>query len=193
MSVALAHPERLLLALDRALDHGVRLIIYGRSAVWLGFKNPPAEAATTQDVDAIIPNEQVQALADDMRFWDARDAVNEAFKSKGIYITHLFPENEVFLRREWLKHIVPITRLPLNWLKLFRPATIDLVLTKMMRGNDEQDMADAAFIIRHDCITESQLLEAFSQMKPIELAELRDAFERAKPQVLRLASENLKN
>lgn len=193
MSAALAHPERLLLALDRALDHEVRLIIYGRSAVWLGFNNPPAEAAATQDVDAIIPNEQVQALADDMRFWDARDAVNETFKSKGIYITHLFPENEVFLRREWLEHIVPITRLQLNRLKLFRPATIDLVLTKMMRGNDEQDMADAAFIIRHDSITESQLLEAFSQMKPIELAELRDAFDRAKPEVLRLAREILKN
>lgn len=128
-----------------------------------------------------------------MRFWDARDAVNETFKSKGIYITHLFPENEVFLRREWLEHIVPITRLQLNRLKLFRPATIDLVLTKMMRGNDEQDMADAAFIIRHDSITESQLLEAFSQMKPIELAELRDAFDRAKPEVLRLAREILKN
>lgn len=63
----------------------------------------------------------------------------------------------------------------------------------MMRGNDEQDMADAAFIIRHDSITESQLLEAFSQMKPIELAELRDAFDRAKPEVLRLAREILKN
>ncbi|PYJ85934.1 MAG: hypothetical protein DME22_07260 [Verrucomicrobia bacterium] len=72
-----------------------------RSAIWLGFDNPPAAAATTQDVDAIIPNDQVQALADDLRFWDARDAVNERFKSEGLYITHLFPENAVFLRRDW--------------------------------------------------------------------------------------------
>jgi hypothetical protein len=106
MSAATAHPELLLLALDEALDHEVRLIIYGRSAIWLGFNNPPTAAATTQDVDAIIPNEQVQTLADDMRFWDARDAVNERFKSEGLYITHLFPESEVFLRRQWADHIV---------------------------------------------------------------------------------------
>jgi hypothetical protein len=138
-------------------------------------------------VDAIIPNDQVQALADDLRFWDARDAVNERFKSEGLYITHLFPESEVFLRCDWTRHIVPLDRLRLNHLELFRPATIDLVLTKMMRGNDEQDIADAEFIIRHDHITELQLIEAFSQMNPIALAELREAFERAKPLVLRLA------
>ncbi|PYJ85933.1 MAG: hypothetical protein DME22_07255 [Verrucomicrobia bacterium] len=60
----------------------------------------------------------------------------------------------------------------------------------MMRGNDEEDMADAEFIILHDRIIKSQLLEAFSQMKPIELAELRDAFERAKPVVLKLARDS---
>jgi hypothetical protein len=191
MSSFIAHPERLLLALDEGLDHEVRLIIYGRSAIWLGFENPPAAAATTQDVDAIIPNDQVQALADDLRFWDARDAVNERFKSEGLYITHLFPESEVFLRRDWLNHIIPIPRLKLRHLRLFRPATVDLVLTKMMRGNDEQDMADAGFLIRHDRITESHLQEAFTQMKPIELVELREAFAKAKPVVLQFARQNL--
>jgi hypothetical protein len=77
----------------------------------------------------------------------------------------------------------------LKRLKLFRPATIDLVLTKMMRGIDEQDMADAEFMIRHDHITESQLLEAFAQMRTIELVELRDAFAKASPIALRLAQE----
>lgn len=189
MSAGLPHPERLLVALDEALDHPIDLIIYGRGAIWLGFNSPPAAAATTQDVDAIIPNQQVQALADDLRFWDARDAVNERFKSEGLYITHLFPESEVFLRRQWANHLVPITRLKLSRLKLFRPATIDLVLTKMMRGNDEQDMADAGFMIRHDGITESQILTAFSEMKPIEPVELQGAFAKAKPTILALARE----
>lgn len=189
MNAARPHPERLLLAFDEVLDHEVRLIIYGRSAIWLGYSNPPLAAATTQDVDAIIPTEEVQVFSEDLRFWDARDAVNARFKSEGLYITHLFPETEVFLRNGWLKQIVPITHLQLDHLCLFRPATLDLVLTKMMRGNDEQDMADANFLIRHDHVTESGLLEAFAQMKPIELVELRDAFERAKPVVLRFARE----
>jgi len=59
VSIFVPHPERLLSALDEGLNHEVRLIIYGRSAVWLGFENPPGAAAATQDVDAIIPNEQV--------------------------------------------------------------------------------------------------------------------------------------
>jgi len=122
-----------------------------------------------------------------MPFWDARDAVNERFKSEGLYITHLFPETEVFLRQDWLKQIVPISRLNLRHLRLFRPATLDLVLSKMMRGSDDQDMADAEFLIRHDRLTEEQLLEAFAQMKPIALVELRDAFARARPLVLELA------
>ena len=189
MSAGAAHPERLLLALDEALDHDVSLIIYGRSAIWLGFEHPPASAATTQDVDAIIPNEQVQALANDLRFWDARDAVNQRFQSEGLYITHLFPASEVFLRCEWLKYILPITRLQLARLKILRPATLDLVLTKMMRGSDEQDMSDARFMIRHDGITERQLLEAFSQMNPVNVPELRDAFEKAKPVILQFARE----
>ena len=45
MSASSAHPERLLQAVDDALDHEVRLILYGRSAIWLGFNNPPAAAA----------------------------------------------------------------------------------------------------------------------------------------------------
>jgi hypothetical protein len=173
--------------LDENLDHQVQLIIYGCSTLWLGFDHPPAVAAATFDVDAIVPDAQVQALADDSRFWDARDAVNQRFKAEGLYITHLFPESEVFLRRDWAEHIMPITRLRLSHLDLFRPASVDLVLTKMMRGSDEQDMADAEFMIRHDRITEGQLMEAFAQMKPVGLVELRDAFARAKPVVLELA------
>jgi len=187
MSNGEANPVRLLRALDEGLKHEVRLILYGRSAVWLGFDNPPAAAATTKDVDAIIPEPQVQALSDDLEFWDARDAVNERFKAEQMYITHLFPENEVFLRMNWLASIVPIERLSLKYLSLFRPATVDLVLTKMMRGADEQDMADAEFMIRHDRITEAQLTEAFGEMRPIGLVELQDAFAKAKPIVLGFA------
>ena len=108
MNAVNSHPERLLLALDEALDHEVRLILYGRSAIWLGYSNPPPAAATTKDVDAIIPAGEVQAFSEDLRFWDARDAVNARFKSEQLYITHLFPETEVFLRQEWLQQVVPI-------------------------------------------------------------------------------------
>lgn len=183
------NPTLILQTVDKHLDHEVQLVVYGRAALWLGFDGPPPEAARTQDVDAIISTLQEKQLAADPKFWDAIEAANVELAARGLYITHLFSEREVFLRRDWVKDIVPITRTSLRCLKLYRPAAIDLVLSKMMRGSDPQDMADAEFMIRHDRITESQLLEAFSQMKPIELAELRDAFAKAKPMVLRVARE----
>jgi hypothetical protein len=181
------NPSLILRTVDGRLDHEVLLILYGRSAVCLGFNNPPPEAAKTQDVDAIISFAQSKQLESDPAFWDAIEGANAELAAQGLYITHLFSEKGIFLRRDWHQHIVPVVRPALRWLRLFRPATVDLVLTKMMRGNDPQDMADAEFMICHDHITEAQLVEAFSQMQPFELVEMRDAFERAKPIVLKLA------
>lgn len=184
------NPTLIVQALDQRLDHEVRLVIYGRAALCLGFEAAPPETAKTQDVDAIISIAQSRELENDPGFWDAIEAANAELAARGLYITHLFSESEIFLRRDWLDHIVPVVRPTLRWLRLFRPSTLDLVLTKMMRGNDPQDLEDAAFMIRHDRITPAQLQEAFEQMKPIELVELRDAFAKAKPAILKFAEAN---
>jgi hypothetical protein len=183
------NPSLILQAVDKNLDHEVNLTIYGRAALWLGFDTPPPETAKTQDVDAIISLQQETELAADLRFWDATEKANAELAARGLYITHLFSEREIFLRRQWQQHLVPLKKMALRHLRLFRPAAIDLVLSKMMRGNDPQDMADAEFMIRHDHITEAQLTQAFLEMKPVELPELRDAFALAKPVVLKLAKE----
>ncbi len=184
------NPSLILQTLDKHLDHEVRLVIYGRAALCLGFDGPPSEAARTQDVDAIISTIQEKELESDGGFWDAVEASNAELAAHGLYITHLFSEREIFLRRDWLNHIVPVTKLHLQRLTLFRPATVDLVLSKMMRGNDPQDMTDAEFMIHHDHISETQLLQAFERMKPVDLIELRDAFAKAKPMVLKFATES---
>jgi hypothetical protein len=115
------------------------------------------------------------------------EATNAELAAEGLYITHLFSEQEIFLRRSWPDHVVRVLRPETRWIQLWRPATIDLVLTKLMRGDDPQDMADAEIVIRHDRITRQQLLQAFTEMKPIELVEPREAFARAKPVVLKAA------
>ena len=115
---------------------------------------------------------------------------NDKLRPLGLYITHLFRAQEVFPRHDWENYLVPITRTTFRNLHLFRPATLDLLLTKMMRGHDAQDMADAAFLIRHDKITTARLEEALVAAVIPDLVELRDAFARAKPIVLKLAREN---
>lgn len=180
----------ILLALDERLDHPMRLVLYGRAALQLGFSAPPIEVAQSKDVDAIVPLADLEPLSADARFWDAQQAANLQLRPQGLYIAHLFRADQVFLRRDWEQHLVSITRPPTRWLKLFRPATLDLILTKMMRGDDAQDMNDIAFLIRHDRVTPEQIEAALNDAVIPDLVELRDAFERAKPRVRQMARES---
>jgi len=181
--------ERILLTVDKRLNHEVSLVIYGRAAIALGFDSAPEAVSKTLDVDAIIRLSELEAFRRDTNFWDAQEAANRELEKEGLYMTHIFKADEIFLRRNWEQHIVPVTRPPTRWLRLFRPATVDLILTKMMRGDDPQDMADAAFLIRHDGIAPAQIESAFAQAVIPDLPELRDAFEQAKPRVLQLAQK----
>ena len=179
----------ILLTLDSHLKSPARLILYGRAALQLGFTEPPPEVAQSKDVDAIIPLGDLDALSADEGFWDAQEATNSELRSKGLYVTHLFCADQVFLRRDWERHLLPIERPSTRWLRLFRPATLDLILTKMMRGEDPQDMDDVAFLIHHDKITSAQIEAAFADAVIPDLTELHDAFERAKPLVLEIANK----
>ena len=173
----------ILSTLDAHASQPVRLVLYGRAALQLGFAAAPPEVAESKDVDAIIPLADLEILSADESFWDAQEATNNELRPKGLYITHLFRADQVFLRREWEQHLVAITRPPMHWLRLFRPATLDLILTKMMRGDDPQDMADIAFLISHDRVTLDQVESAIADAVIPDLAELREAFERAKHRV----------
>ncbi|MDQ3625409.1 MAG: hypothetical protein M3463_23525 [Verrucomicrobiota bacterium] len=181
------NPTLILTTLDRHLDHPVRLVVYGRAALHLGFRGAPSEVAHSKDVDAIVPLSDLDTLMADEGFWQAQEATNTELRDRGLYITHLFQEDQVFLRRDWAKHLIPLARPALRWLALFRPATLDLILTKMMRGNDPQDMGDVGFLIRHDAITPEQIEAAFSSAVIPDIEELYDAFERAKPLVRALS------
>jgi hypothetical protein len=181
------NPSLILRTLDAHMDHAVRLVLYGRAALHLGFDGAPPETAESKDVDAIIPLGDLDALSSDEGFWAAQEAANAELRPKGLYITHLFRADQIFLRPDWEEHLAPVTRPPTRWLRLFRPATLDLVLTKMMRGDDPQDLADIEFLIRHDRLTPAQIEAALAEAVIPELVELRDAFETAKPHVRELA------
>ncbi len=185
----MSNAERILRELDTHLEHDVTLVLYGRAALALGFENPPEAAKHSLDVDAIIPMSAMEVFRNDLKFWDAQEATNRALENDGLYITHLFEAKEVFLRRDWDEQLVGITSLPLRWLRLFRPATLDLILTKMMRGDDAQDMQDVAFLIEQGSVTPTQLETAFAEAVIPDLVEFRDAFKRAKPRVLNLARQ----
>ena len=189
MSSVTNNPTQVLQTLDAELDHEVSLVLYGRAALCLGFENPPAKFAMTQDVDAIICLSQLPILMEDDKFWEAQERANLKLESKGLYITHLFSEDQVFLRPDWEKYLVPLSRPATQHLKLYRPDAVDLILTKMMRGNDTQDMEDIAFLIRHEGVTMEQMEAAFECVRIPDVQELRDAYLRAQPTVRQILKE----
>jgi hypothetical protein len=182
------NPAEVLLTLDRELDHHVSLVLYGRAALCLGFENAPPDIQSTLDVDAIITLSQLPLLMEDFRFWDALERTNRKLQPKGLYLTHLFSEDQVFLRPDWERHIVSIARPQTRFLRLFRPHALDLILTKMMRGNDELDMADVRFLMTQENITPSQVDTAIQDARIPDVVELRDAFGRAIPSVRAIAA-----
>jgi hypothetical protein len=177
------NPLEVILALDHELDHEVSLVLYGRAALGLGFDSLHSEFQMTQDVDAIISFSQMPKLMDDHKFWDALEKANKKLEPSGLYMTHLFSEDQVFLRHDWEKHMIPLVIPEIRYLKLYRPHAIDLILSKMMRGNDDLDMADIAFIASKEKITGSQIEEAFSTVRIPDIPDFRDAFARALPTV----------
>lgn len=179
----MSNAERIARALDALLEHEVSLVIYGRAAIALGFLDVPDAVKLSLDIDVILRDEEGPALDTDDPFWQAQVQVNEQLEKEGLYMTHMFDEDQVFLRPDWSEHIVPVLRPPTLHLKLFRPHTIDLILTKMMRGDDPQDMEDINFLVRHDGITREQMEPAFATVRMPDVVELHDAFARALPVV----------
>ena len=179
--------SRILGCLDRHMDHEVRLIVYGRAAISLGFANAPEAVARSMDVDAIIPSSEVDAMAADQGFWEAQEATNRELEPVGLYITHLFPSEMVILRLGWTDDLVPLVRPATRNLRLLRPATVDLVLSKMMRGLDPDDLADILFLCQQDRITAAMLSDAFSRAVIPPFPEIEESFRVCRPAAMQLA------
>ncbi len=134
----MSNAERIVTTLDSLLTVDASLILYGRASIALGFENPPAATLRSLDVDALLTTSNESAFAEVPEFWVAQEKLNQVLDDEGLYMTHIFPADMVFLRRQWESEILPVLRPTLRHLRLFRPATLDLILTKMMRGNDER-------------------------------------------------------
>ncbi len=188
------NPSEILLTLDCELDHEVPLVLCGRAALCLGFDQSPPEFQATQDVDAIISISQLPILTNDLQFWDAIETTNQALSPKGLYITHLFAEDQVFLRPYWENFIVPIHSPKTRFLKLFRPHVVDLILTKMMRGNDALDMDDIRFLASTGNVTMAEIEDAFVSVRmPQDIPELEEAFQRAIPTVREIIANAIRD
>jgi hypothetical protein len=181
------NPLRILQTLDGHLTRPAEITLFGRAALALGFSDVPAGLAATQDVDAILPLQWLAAPDENVDFWQAQQKTNAQLESDGLYITHLFRESEVILTPEWLANRLPIP-LGLKQLSVFRPSSIDLVLTKMMRG-DENDLADIRFLLEREKFSDDYLRAAFARARVPDVLEIHALFQKTKSKVLALSKD----
>lgn len=179
------NPLRILQTLDRHLTALAEITLFGRAALALGYAPSPAAFAATQDVDAILPLAWLEAGDENLDFWEAQQRTNVELEPEGLYLTHLFRELEIVLTPDWLSRRVRIP-LELQHLAVFRPATLDLILTKMARG-DENDLADIGFLLTREPLTADQLRAAFARARVPDIPETQALFQAAQPKVLELA------
>lgn len=170
------NPETILRKLDGCLNHEVRLILYGRAALALGYPDVPADFHATLDVDAILPGVEMSSIEQDDDFWQAIEKTNELLVELNLYLTHLFVDDQVVLRHDWLDHIEPIELDGLTFLRPFRPHTLDLILTKMMRV-DPQDRMDIDFLMCHSELDACGLERLLGDARIPEITEIRQAFD----------------
>jgi hypothetical protein len=136
-------------------------------------------------VDAILPLAWLAAEEQNLDFWEAQQKTNSELEPTGLYITHLFRELEIILTPDWLNRRV---RVPLGLQKLvvFRAAMLDLILTKMARG-DENDLADIRFLLQQEKLSTEQLQNAFARARVPDVLEIKELFQGAQTKVLGLA------
>jgi len=115
----------------------------------------------------------------------AQQRTNTELEPEGLYLTHLFRELDVIVTPNWLSQRVGIP-LGFRLLTVFRPAPLDLILTKMARG-DENDVADIKFLLDREPLTTDQLRAAFTCARVPDIPETQALFRVAQPKVLALA------
>ena len=169
------NPEIILKTLDKHLHSELQLILYGRAALVLGYEPSPLEFGATMDVDAILPVVEMPQLEKNDDFWDALELTNQALDGKGLYMTHLFGDDQVILSPDWLSDIQLID-FPLSHLRLYRPCTADLILTKMMRV-DPQDRNDIQFLLRQEDVHLGNLDQKLQSARIPAIPELQEAFQ----------------
>jgi len=102
-------------------------------------------------VDGISPLAWLEPSDAHQDFWQAVQLTNAELESIGLYLTHLFREKYVIIQPNWFKHCLRIEP-GLAKLAVFRPSTLDLILTKMARADDD-DPQDIRFLLRQEGLT----------------------------------------
>ena len=168
------NPLKILKTLDSYLTEPIKLVVYGKSAIYLMFPEDEKNGVTN-DLDLIIPKVEISVFDKRLDFWDAVEKTNKELEHLGLYLSHIFDENQIILHPDWFKSKIENKIINFKNLCVFTPNPLDLIITKMMRV-DPQDRNDIRFIFEKACIQEKDLLQRIDGAVCPDVAEIKDAF-----------------
>ncbi len=161
-------PEIILRALDGHLTGVGEVRLFGGAALVLAY----GRNRMTEDADLLMDDRECQALIDDAGFAEAIEATNQALEPQGLYLSHIFGPEQQVLSPTWRTACRPIELAGLRYLRLTCLGPIDLLLTKLGRG-DGDDMADIRHLIESQGLEPNAIREAVeTAVVPPEYAEL---------------------
>jgi len=169
-----ANPIKILKTLDSFLTEPIELVVYGKSAIYLMFPEDE-KIGVTNDLDLIIPEVQISIFDKRLDFWEAVEKTNKELEHLGLYLSHIFDENQIILHPDWFKSKIENKIINFKNLSVFTPNPLDLIITKMMRV-DPQDRNDVRFIFEKACIQEKDLFLRIDGAICPDVAEIKDAF-----------------
>lgn len=179
--------HRIAATLDGFLTKETPVIVFGAGAILLDPAFAPSlQNRETNDLDFIIPSDRELQVNSDHQFWEAKDAPNRALEPEGLFLSHIFVEHQVVLSKEWQQHLRPLAHPEFRFLRVSRPRTLDLVLSKMVRG-DAMDCEDVRFLLTHDPVRPDDIAAAAASATVADV--YADVFPSARQRILDVAAK----
>lgn len=179
-------------ALDRHLSTPTEIVVYGSAALLLDKQFAERlSGRRTNDIDIVIPASREIQVDADRQFWESIESANRDLQPRGLFISHIFAERQVVLSPNWLEHLRSIEG-PWENLRVKRPSTLDLILSKMGRG-DDADLADVRTMLVLErafsghVITAEELAAAARTANVPE--DYREIFPQARDRIIAVAAE----
>lgn len=176
-------PALILRTLDKHLTAQGRVRLFGGAALILGY----GSQRQTEDADLLLDDAECRALIDNAGLGEAVEATNRELNPLGLYLTHIFgPEREI-LSAGWRERCRKVEIEGLTRLEVSALAAVDLVLTKLGRG-DEGDFYDIRFLLKTRRVDPQTLRAVLAQAEVPEV--LREIFITSRTNLLRLLDES---
>jgi hypothetical protein len=178
--MAETNAHRILRCLDQNFVQAVELTLFGRAALALGFGKALCEWGETLDIDIIVASHLSAPLEQDDQFWEAIEKTNAQLAPSGLYLSHIFDEQQLIIRPDWYAQKQRIDLPDFRKVALYRPATLDLILTKMARADDPEDRRDILTMISLDSLSAQVVRQAIADARIPAIPDLIEQFHRSK-------------